>query len=181
MRYSSVALIKLSSITLLSPKLSSKSTLCNPLDLVPNLLSQSHPVVIRAFNRFQHCFSPRIFASSWTGRYQVLVPKDFSILFLRILDNITKIVPTHECLSLTQQMNHIQSSRPSINEELSSYLLPSPVEVMVAESQCYYNILPKTLLAYFPMYLLSELGIHCTLSWAQLSLNALTNIHKHSL
>ena len=61
--------------------------------------------------------------------------KDFSISFLRILHNIAEVVQTHQCHSLTQQMNHIQSSRPSIYEELSSYLFPSPVEVMVAESQ----------------------------------------------
>ena len=108
MRYSSVALIKSLSITSLSPKLSSKSTLCNALDLVPCA-----------------CPCPQ---SLW---------KDFSISFLKISHNIAEVLPTHQCHSLTQQINHIQSSRPSVNEELSSYLLPTPVEVMVAECQYY--------------------------------------------
>ena len=72
--------------------------------------------------------------------------KDFSISFVRISHNIAEALPTHQCHSLTQQMNH----KSHINEELSSYLLPSPVEVIVAESKCYLNILLKTLLAYFP-------------------------------
>ena len=126
-------------VTLLLPKLSSKSTLCNALDLVPNLLSQLHPMAMWSFNKLRHCFFPRIFTSSLQeGTMFVslseLLCKGFSISFVKILHNITEVVQTHQCHSLTQQMKHVQSSRPSINKELTSYLLPFPFEVMVAES-----------------------------------------------
>ena len=93
MRYYSMALIKSLSITSLSSNLSSKSTLCNALELVPNLLSHLHPVAMWAFSRFRHLS-----------------------FFNFILENIAEVILAHQCHSLTQQMNYIQSSRPSINE-----------------------------------------------------------------
>ena len=114
MRYYSVALIKSLSITSLSSNLSSKSTLCNALELVPNLLRHSHPVAMWAFSRFRHCFSPRTFISSQEGTVCFSLSqslcKVFSISFLRISHNIAEVILAHQCHSLTQQMNYIESS-----------------------------------------------------------------------
>ena len=138
-RYSSVALIKALPITYLSPKFFSKSTLCNTLDLVPKLLSQSHPVTMWAFKRFRHCFSPRVFANSWIGRYYVVVP--VSVFMYRCLNFIIKNIvqypwsSTNTSVAFVNTTNESYSNlKTSINEELSSYLYPSSVEVMVAES-----------------------------------------------
>ena len=101
-------------VTSLSSNLSSKSTLCNALELVPNLLRHSHPVAMWAFSRFRHCFSPRTFISSQEGTVCFSLSqslcKVFSISFLRISHNIAEVILAHQCHSLTQQMNYIQSS-----------------------------------------------------------------------
>ena len=139
-RYSSVALIKSLLITLLSPKLSSKSTLCNtwfPIYLANRTQRLCELLIGFGIVFLQGCL--QVHGQEGTvclSLFQSLC-KDSSISFLRIKHNIAEVVPTHHCHSLTQPMNHIQNPRPSINKELSSHLLPSPVEVMVAESQCY--------------------------------------------
>ena len=109
------------------------------LDSQTHLLSQSHLMAISkgfAIVYLQGSLQVHEQEGTVCSSMSQSLCKDFSILYVKISDNVAEVVPTHQCHWLTQQMNHIQSSKPSINEELSSYLLSSPIEEMVANFLC---------------------------------------------